>query len=271
MLVCQKSRFSLFLAVLCLFFSNVTQGQQRQNDFTRKFKSADVRLSNLSGKRLSSSRLNSAVSKRISVSEWPSRYSSFGNRRFPLQETGKNLGSERFPTSQLPIKTPLNDSRAPANWERVSRSDLGESSQAVASVEFRDAYYAELSKRVDDWMEKVNNMSLRDVNRYQFRKNRPSEPGFPVQKAGSESLPAPSADTGLGRPSLRGVGPPSNPGSRAKKESYWMGPKKIQTSGGQQSSSSGSLFRSPAAVPEKNFKSYPKPLFGPKKVRVQIK
>lgn len=270
MLVSQKSRFSLLITLVCGFFSVGAWGQQKANDFTRKFKSADVRLSNLSGKRLSSGRMHSSYSKRISVSEWPSRYSSFGNRRFPLQDS-EDLGSRRFPTNQLQIKTPLNDSRAPAYWERVSQSDLGENAQAVASIEFRDAYYAELTKRMDNWMEKVNNMSLRDVNRYQFRKNRPSEPGFPVQKAGSEALPTPSADTGLGRPSLRGVGPPGTPKSGAKKESYWMGPKKVRTSGGQTSSSSNSIFRSPAAAPEKNFKSYPKPLFGPKKVRVQIK
>ena len=270
MLVPQKSRFSLLLTLICGLFTVGVWGQQKANDFTRKFKSADVRLSKLSGKRLSSSRMHSSYSKRISVSEWPSRYSSFGNRRFPLQDK-ENLGSERFPTNQLQIKTPLNNSRAPAYWERVSQRDLGENFQAVASVEFRDAYYAQLSKRVDSWMEKVNNMSLRDVNRYQFRRNRPSEPGFPVQKAGSEALPTPSADTGLGRPSLRGVGSPGIPRSGATKESYWMGPKKIQTSGGQKSSSSNSLFRSPSAAPEKNFKSYPKPLFGPKKVRVQVK
>ena len=270
MFVYKKSRFSLLIALGCGLFSVGVWGQQKANDFTRKFKSADVRLSNLSGKRLSSSRMHSSYSKRIGVEQWPSTFSSFGGRRFPLAGK-KSLGAERVPTSQLEIKTPLNQSLASANWDRVSQSSLGQRSAATASIQFRDAYYAELDKRVDNWLEKVNNMSLRDINRFQFRRNRPSEPGFPVQKAGSEALPAPSADTGLGRPSLRGVGPPSNPGSRAKKESYWMGPKKIQTSGGQQSSSSGSLFRSPAAVPEKNFKSYPKPLFGPKKVRVQIK
>ena len=36
-------------------------------------------------------------------------------------------------------------------------------SPAAASIEFRDAYYAQLDKRVDDWMSKVNNMSLRDI------------------------------------------------------------------------------------------------------------
>ena len=140
-------------------------------------------MSSLSGKRLSSSRLNSAFSKRISVRQWPSRYSSFGNRRFPLEGAGK-VGDERFPTNQLSVETPLNDSRAPAYWERVSQSDLGDNAQASASVEFRDAYYAQLSKRVDDWMEKVNNLSFADVNRFQFRRHRPSEPGLPVQKSG---------------------------------------------------------------------------------------
>ena len=42
-----------------------------------------------------------------------------------------------------------------------------------------------LDDRVNQWMEKVNNMSLRDINRYQFRKDRPSKPGFPVQRAGA--------------------------------------------------------------------------------------
>ena len=270
MFVYKKSRFSLLIALGCGLFSVGVWGQQKANDFTRKFKSADVRLSNLSGKRLSSSRMHSSYSKRISVEKWPSTFSPFGGRRFPLAGK-KSLGGERVPTSQLEIKTPLNQSFASANWERVSQSSLGERSAATASIEFRDAYYAELDKRVDNWLEKVNNMSLRDINRFQFRRNRPSEPGFPVQKAGSETLPAPSADTGLGRPSLRGVGPPSTLRSGAAKESYWMGPKKIRTSGGQKSSSSNSLFRSPSAVPEKNFKSYPKPLFGPKKVRVQVK
>jgi len=272
MFVYKKSRFSLLIALGCGLFSAGVWGQQKANDFTRKFKSADVRLSNLSGKRLSSSRMHSSYSKRISVEKWPSTFSPFGGRRFPLAGK-KSLGGERVPTSQLEIKTPLNQSFASANWERVSQSSLGERSAATASIEFRDAYYAELDKRVDNWLEKVNNMSLRDINRFQFRRNRPSEPGFPVQKAGSEILPAPSADTGLGRPSLRGVGPPSTrtPRSGAAKESYWMGPKKIRTSGVQKSSSPNTLFRSPAATPEKNFKSYPKPLFGPKKVRVQVK
>ena len=162
----------------------------------------EINLSNLSGKRFPSSRLN-FFSKRISVREWPSKYSSLEIQRFTPLAGSQTIGNERLPSTRLAVKTPLNDSLASVNWERVSQSDLGGSAQAASSIEFRDAYYAELGKRVDDWMEKVNNLSLRDVNRFQFRKHRPAEPGFPVQKAGSENLPAPPADGGLGRPSLR--------------------------------------------------------------------
>ena len=269
MLVGKKSSFSLSLVMAWGFFSTGAWGQQRENDFTKKLRSFDGRLSNLSGKRLSSSRLNSAFSKRISVREWPSKYSSFGNRRVPLGGS-QTIGNERVPSTRLAVKTPLNDSLAPVNWERVSQSDLGGRAQAASSIEFRDAYYAELGKRVDDWMEKVNNLSLRDVNRFQFRKHRPAEPGFPVQKAGSENLPAPPADGGLGRPSLRSVTPPGS-SSGVPKQSYWMGPKKIRTSATKAESPPARVFQSSPRPPDRNFKSYPKPLFGPKKIRVEVK
>ena len=269
MLVCKKSSFSLSFVIAWGFFATGAWGQQRENDFTKKMRSFDGRLSNLSGKRLSSSRMNSAFSKRISVREWPSKYSSFGTRRVPLGDS-KTIGSERVPTTRLQVKTPLNDSLARANWERVSQNDLGESAQAVSSVQFRDAYYAELGKRVDDWMEKVNNMSLRDVNRFQFRRHRPSEPGFPVQQAGSENLPSPPPDGGFGRPSLRGVTPPGS-SSKVPKQSYWLGPKKIRTSDPRPKAPTDRVFQSAPRAPDKNFKSYPKPLFGPKKIRVEVK
>ena len=269
MLVGKKSSFSLSLLMAWGFFATGAWGQQRENDFTKKLRSFDGRLSNLSGKRLSSSRLNSAFSKRISVREWPSKYSSFGNRRFPLAGS-QTIGNERVPSTRLAVKTPLNDSLAPVNWDRVSQSDLGGSAQAASSIEFRDAYYAELGKRVDDWMEKVNNLSLRDVNRFQFRRHRPDEPGLPVQKAGSENLPAPPADGGLGRPSLRGVTPPGS-SSGVPKQSYWLGPKKIRTSATKPETPPARVFQSSPRPPDRNFKSYPKPLFGPKKIRVEVK
>lgn len=270
MFVYKKSSFSLLVVLVSLIFTLSAWGQQRANDFTKKVRSMDSRLSALSSKRLSSGRMHDSFDKRIKVAQWPSTFSSFGSRRFPID--GKELmGAERVPFTRLEIETPLNQTFSSANTERVRQSDLGERSAAVASIEFRDAYYAELDKRVDDWMNKVNNLSLRDVNRFQFRKNRPSEPGFPVQRAGSDSLPASADNNSLGRPSLRGVGPPAVSRGGVPKESYWMGPKKIEAPARRNKPSSSSSRRSLPTSPEKNFKSYPKPLFGPKKVRVDIK
>ena len=100
-------------------------------------------------------------------------------------------------------------------------SDLNQRTAAVNSIEFRDAVYAQLDKRVDDWLSKVNNVSLQEINRYQFRKGRPSEPGFPVQQAGSQgnkeipSRAQPSNSAKLPASVKQTVG-----------SSYWVGPPK---------------------------------------------
>ena len=75
----------------------------------------------------------------------------------------KSLGKERFGYTQIPIELPLNESIARENFDRVSGESFQEPSPASSVVEFRDAYYAKLDKRVDDWMNKVNNLSWLDV------------------------------------------------------------------------------------------------------------
>ena len=68
------SSFSFLFAVFLAFACVPVWSQQKVNDFTRKFRSMDGKLSDLSGKRLSSGRMNSAFSKRIKISEWPASY-----------------------------------------------------------------------------------------------------------------------------------------------------------------------------------------------------
>ena len=53
---------------------------------------------------------------------------------------------------------PLQDNLAVENQEELGGS-LGKSA-ALSAVQFRDAYYEKLDRRVDDWMDKVNNLSL---------------------------------------------------------------------------------------------------------------
>jgi hypothetical protein len=255
-----------------MFFGGIldSSAQQKANDFTKRVQRLDGKMSSLSGRASKFNRLSPSSSRRISVEEWPSHFSPFGGKRFPMGNA-KILGRERFTTTQIEIETPLNDQIAQENFKRATNQNLSKRDPAVNAVEFRDAYYARLNDRVDEWMDKVNNMSLQDINRYQFRRDRPSEPGFPVQRAGA----AGTADA-LKQSPIQGSGLPSKRGQPipAGNSNYWMGPKKITSSSATSQKRSGSeqslssSFQS-SSSPEK-FQASPKPILGPKTIRVEV-
>lgn len=267
-----KSRISLAFFVLSSSFALQLPGQQKANDFTKRLGNFDGKMSSLSGRSSKMNRLSPSSALRITVDEWPAHFSPFGGKRFPMG-SAKILGKERITSSNIEVKTPLNDRIAGENFERVNNQNLLKRDQAVHSVEFRDAYYAQLNDRVDEWMDKVNNMSLRDINRYQFRRDRPKEPGFPVQRAGAAGIEGSHRES-----SIRDSGLPL---SKQKSQSlgnrsYWLGPKKINTtrsSSFPSSSATGSDISAPSSnstPPPKNFKASPKPILGPKTIRVQV-
>jgi len=267
-----RTSFNLFFISFILFFSagSICYAQQRANDFTKRVRSLDGKLNAMSSKRLSTSRINSVSSQRFSVHEWPSRFSPFGGKRFPMQNKN-TLGSERIKTSVLEVELPYNQNYATENSNRAFSSNTENKSVAAASVEFRDAYYAQLDKRVDDWMSKVNNMSMQDINRFQFRKGRSNEPGFPVQKAGSESLPITPSEQKLGNSNVRGVIPSRQGNAGTGRPSYWLGPKKMVSSTTSGKVSGSASVQSNSAQRSKKFLSPIRPVLGPKKIRVQKK
>ncbi len=263
------SRLSWVFCVSFLVYALNSFGQQKANDFTKRVVVFDGKMSSLSGRTSNFSRLSPSSARRISVVEWPSHYSSFGGKRFPLGNA-KILGKERITSPRIDITTPYNDQLADENFERASNQNLSKRDPAIDSVEFRDAYYARLNDRVDQWMDKVNNMSLRDINRYQFRRDRSKEPGFPVQRAGADGMDGAKTQStvrGTGLPSAR---PKSIPHTN---QSYWMGPKKIKSSSSSTSTSSQRQSfsgESQSTHSSKNFRAAPKPILGPKTIRVQV-
>jgi hypothetical protein len=140
-------------------------------------------------------------------------------------------------------------------------SDLTNHTSASSTIEFRDAVYAQLDRRVDDWMNKVNNVSLQEINRYQFRKGRPSAPGFPVQQAGSEGAEKTQSTISPSMPVKNTSGSTKPAGS-----SYWMGPRKTTVNGG----SNATPLSLPKSKPKGGYRVSSKPILGPKKVRVQV-
>lgn len=256
----RKSRLSFCLGTILSILFSPLSAQQKANDFTKRVQAFDGKLSILSSRSSSLQKMNSFSQRRFSVREWPTKYSSFGGKRFRDQQTNE-WSVKRVDAEFLPVETPLNDKRARENQLKMDGRLTENRQPAAQSVEFRDAYYAQLDKRVDDWMSKVNNMSLQDINRYQFRKGRPSKPGFPVQRAG-----AGMGDSSRSKANVVDSGLPAkiNKGPSLPVQKYWMSPKKMET----QSREIWDVKEdSPRA---KNFKSGPMPLFGPKEVRVQV-
>ena len=261
-------------------------GQQRQNDFTKRIRAFDGKLNALSAKRYSSS-LNSKLNRRFHVSQMPQRYSSFGGKRFPIGDSAVRI-QKPFETRTLSFERGFQQ-KSSIVGKMANNGTLGVREPATASVDFRDSYYDKLDKRVEEWMKKVNNMSLQDVNRYQFRRGRSTEPGFPVQKAGSKDLPKPSVSKGLGISGFRGVTPPSPSNQSASRPTYRMGQRRVVTSVGESSpaisrnlssgasrsivSGASPSARKPLLPPPSLRKVTPGilPRLGPKKVRVSVK
>ena len=204
-------------------------------------------------------KLNSKLNNRIRIEEWPTKYSPFGGKRF-TSKNHEGLIKKRIEWKKIPTELPLQERRSKVGNERVLENDLSNSTSATAAVEFRDAVYAQLDKRVDDWLNKVNNVSLQEINRYQFRKGRPSEPGFPVQQAGTEGSSNRQITTQFPNPIKTPKAQQSN-GS-----SYWLGPRKTSVQGGNQVLPKAS----PQPTPKGGYRSGPRPILGPKKVRVQV-
>ena len=267
---CGKSRISFVVGLLLVFGSGHVLGQQKANDFTKRVGIFDGKLSSLSGRVSNFNRLSPSSSRRISVEEWPAHFSPFGGKRFPMGKA-KVWGKERVPSSRIEIKTPLNDQIADENFKRATNENLSKRAPAANAVEFRDAYYAQLNDRVDEWMDKVNNMSLRDINRYQFRRDRPKEPGFPVQRAGASGKADARRES-----TVRGSGLPTT-GLRSvpSEQGYWMGPRKIKSSRSSSTLSPSSQNKEKSSViqsssPSGNFKASPRPILGPKTIRVEV-
>ena len=282
-----KAKVALFSAAFSAVVFSL-HGQQRQNDFTKRVRAFDGKLNVLSAKRISSPGLSSNFNRRIPFKQIPQNYSRFGGKRYPMGDSA--IKSQKLHQGKTLSFDRGFDKRSPLSGKSAVGGALSARAPAVASVEFRDSYYGAIDKRVDEWMNNVNKMSLQDVNRYQFRRGRSTEPGFPVQKAGSKDLPTPSAGKGLGSGQFRGVTPPLPARTSAGQPSYRLGSVRTKTAVRGAPPSSTSRRTVAPASPSSGSGSSPSlrsllfpsshsggsssgsmPRLGPKKIRVNVK
>jgi len=126
---------------------------------------------------------NSMMNKRFPIGQWDKHFSSVGTKRAPItmQEDKEKL---MFRTETL--------ERKEVNFEMSRWNDRMSDLHKKAGIEMDDRaqlvadqqMYSAMLQDTQQFRDMADEVSLRDLNRYQFRRNR-SAGDVPVQQAGS--------------------------------------------------------------------------------------
>ena len=126
---------------------------------------------------------NPMMNKRFPIEQWDKHFSSMGSQRAPitLQEGKKK---EIFQTKTLDRRAVNFDmsrwNEKMADLHRRAGIEMDDRAQLVADRQL----YNMMLQDTERFRDMGDELSLRDLNRYQFRRNR-SDDGIPVEKAGS--------------------------------------------------------------------------------------
>lgn len=121
--------------------------------------------------------------KTFPIKEWNKHFSSLGSKRAPIA-VGEKKKKERFEVKVLERKTvdfemsEWNDRMA--DLHKQARIQLDDKAQLTSDRKLYDM----MLQDAPHYKEMAEKLSLRDLNRFQFRRNH-SDDGVPVQKAGS--------------------------------------------------------------------------------------
>lgn len=123
--------------------------------------------------------------KTISLKEWDKNFSSVGSKRSSIAlEEGKDKKMFQTKTKTFENeKFKMEMSRWDEKMKDLHKSagiDMDDKAQLLADQKL----YAEMMKDSKSFSDMAEEVSLRDLNRYQFRRNR-SDDAIPVEKAAS--------------------------------------------------------------------------------------
>ena len=176
----------LFLVFFCLFAPLVTISLLEANHRTVSF--AGKRATSVEGQRVEKklwpqSQTNFMMNKTFPVEQWDKHFSSLGSKRAPISLT-ESKDKQLFKTSMLKQKMVRFEmsqwNEKLSDLHKKAGIEMDDKARLIADQKL---YYMMLldSKKYSEMADEV---SLRELNRYQFRRNR-SDSGIPVEKAGS--------------------------------------------------------------------------------------
>ena len=131
-----------------------------------------------------------STSQTLTLDRWNTRFSGLGSRRADI-ELGDTLGAEVRSKDTVDIKaidrptSPWSRVTAePSNWEERVGAPWDAGQRRVD----RDEVSTMGTRAVSGEARRLEQLSMQDINRYQFRRARSDQPGLPVVNPGAEGV-----------------------------------------------------------------------------------
>lgn len=121
----------------------------------------------------------------VTLDTWHGRYDNIGRKKSDI-ELKDTLGAPVRPKDTVEVKS-IDRIKSPVSGAKAEVKDWEERMGVETNAKFTGVK--------SNWQGKLNpdpktidQLSMQDINRYQFRRNRSSDPGLPVVKPGSDDV-----------------------------------------------------------------------------------
>jgi hypothetical protein len=121
----------------------------------------------------------------VTLDTWHGRYDTLGRKKADV-ELSDSLGAEVRPKDTIEVKSVVRKN-ASANGAKAE-IQAWEERMGVVSDDRYAGKKSDWQGRLNPSPKTVDQLSMQDLNRYQFRRNRSDDPGLPTVKPGSDSV-----------------------------------------------------------------------------------
>jgi hypothetical protein len=121
----------------------------------------------------------------VTLDTWHGRYDTLGRKKADVELTD-GLGAKVRPKDTIEVKSVARTSST-VNGAKAE-IQAWEERMGVVSDDRYAGVKSDWQGRLNPGPKSIEQLSMQDINRYQFRRNRSDEPGLPAVKPGSEAV-----------------------------------------------------------------------------------
>lgn len=121
----------------------------------------------------------------LTLETWHGRYDNIGRKKADIELTD-TLGAPVRPKDTVEVKS-IDRLKAPVSGAKAEVKDWEQHMGVDTNAKYAGVR-SNWQGRLNPDPKTVDQLSMQDINRYQFRRNRSSDPGLPVVKPGSDDV-----------------------------------------------------------------------------------